>query len=150
MRRFVSLGLMAVLFMLVVPALQAQEVNVTGDWTITYTMQGRQGGPGREMSMDVTFQQEGTTVTGTALMAMPGRPGGGGGAPEPEPISLTDTNLEGDQLTFTVSRGMGERTFSQVFTATVAGNEMEGTVAMGGGMRGGGEPIPFTAVKKEG
>jgi hypothetical protein len=150
MRRFLSFGLMAALFMLVVPALQAQDVNVTGDWTITYTMQGRQGGPGRELSMDVTFQQEGTVVTGTALMAMRGRPGGAGGAPEPEPVPLTDTKLEGDQLTFTVTRGMGERSFSQVFTCTVAGNAMEGTVAMAGGMRGAGEPIPFKGVKKEG
>ncbi len=149
MHRFVSLGLMAVLFMFIVPALQAQDVNVTGDWTITYAMQGRQGGQAREISMDVTFQQEGTAVTGTALMAMRGRPGGGG-APEPEPVPLTDTKLEGDQFTFTVTRGMGERTFSQVFTCTVAGNAMEGTVAMAGGMRGGGEPIPFKGVKKEG
>jgi hypothetical protein len=152
MRRLASFGLMAVLFLLMAPTLQAQDIDVTGDWTITYTMQGRQGGQAREVSMDITLKQEGANVTGTALMAMGRRPGGAGGAaPEPQPIPLTDVKLEGDKLTFTVSRTMGERTTATVYNATVAGNTMEGTMSMTGGMRGGtGEPLPFKAVKKEG
>jgi hypothetical protein len=136
---------MAILLMFMAPTLEAQDV--TGDWTITYSMMGRQGGQAREVSMDVSFKQDGAAVTGTALMAMGGRRGGGGR--EPQPIPLTDTKLEGDQLSFTVARGMGERTISFVFNGTVAGNAMEGTMTMGGG-RGGAEPIPFKGIKKEG
>ena len=39
---------------------------------------------------------------------------------------------------------------TMVFTAKVAENTMEGTLAMTGGMRAGGEPVPFKGVKKEG
>jgi hypothetical protein len=144
MRRFIPFGLLAAAFMTLTPPLQAQDV--TGEWTLTYTMMGRQGGPGREVSMDITLAQDGTTVTGTALMAM-GRPGAPGG--EPQEVEITEGSIEGDQLTFTITRGMGERTFSTVYTATVSGNEMEGNLAMAGG-RGNMEPIPFKGVKKEG
>ena len=47
MRSVISLAFMAVLMTLAAP-LQAQDV--TGDWTITYSMMGRQGGQAREVS----------------------------------------------------------------------------------------------------
>ncbi len=145
MRRIVPFGFMAILLLFPVPGLEAQDVS--GTWTLTYSMMGRQGGQAREVSMDVTFTQEGSAVSGTALMAMGGRRGGGG---EPQPIPLSDVELEGDKLTFTVTRGQGERSFSFVFNGTVAGTAMEGTMTRSGGMRGGGQPTPFKGVKKEG
>ena len=147
MRRLVPLGLMATLLMFLATPLQAQDV--TGSWTITYSQMGRQGGQAREVSMEVTFLQDGATVTGTTMMAMRGRPGGGGEPPAPQEVAIEDGTMEGNVLTFTINRGMGERTMSMVFTGTVEGNAMEGTMAMSGGM-GGGEPIPFQGVKKEG
>jgi len=101
--------------------------------------------------MDATFLQDEAAVTGTALMAMGGRGrrGGGGDPPAPQEIAIEDGTMEGNVLTFTINRSMGERTMSMVFTGTVEGNAMEGTMAMSGGM-GGGEPIPFQGVKKEG
>ena len=143
MRRIVSYGLTGLLLTLLASPVQAQE-DISGEWTLTYTMMGRQGGQGREINQNITLVQEGNTVTGTALMMM-GRPGGGGG--EPQEVEITDGTIEGDQLTFTITRGMGERTMSTVYTATVSGNEMEGTIAMDGG-RGPRDPIPFTGVKK--
>jgi len=145
MRHIVSFALTAMLLMFFVGPLQAQDV--TGDWTITYSQMGRQGGQARETSMEVTFLQDEAAVTGTAMMAMRGR--GGGEPAAPQEIPIEDGEIIGDVLTFTINRGMGERTMSMVFTGTVAGNEMEGTLAMSGGM-GGGEPIPFQGVKKEG
>ena len=138
----------AVLMALAGP-LQAQDVS--GTWTLTYSQMGRQGGQAREVSMDVTLKQDGTAVTGTALMAMRGRPGGAGraGAGQPQEIPIADGKIEGDQLTFSVVRGQGERTMTMVFTSTVAGSEMVGNMAMSGGM-GRGQPIPFKGVKKEG
>ena len=143
MRKVVPLAFMAILMAISAP-LQAQEV--TGSWTLTYSQMGRQGGQAREVSMDVTLQQDGATITGTALMAMRGRGGGGG---EPQEVPITDGKVEGDKITFSVVRGMGERTMTLVYSGTVAGSTMEGTMAMGGGM-GGREPVAFKGVKKEG
>ena len=144
MRSVISLAFMAVLMTLAAP-LQAQDV--TGDWTLTYSMMGRQGGQAREVSMDVSLQQDDNEVTGTALMAMGGGRGGAAGAPQE--IAITDGKIEGDKFTFSVARGMGERSMAFVYSGTVVGATMEGTMAMGGG-RGGREPIVFTGVKKEG
>ena len=79
------------------------------------------------------------------------RPGGGGGraVPDPEPIEIKDGKMEGDKLTFTVSRGMGEQVITMTFAATVSGNTMEGTMTTAGGRRGGGE-VRLKGVKKEG
>ena len=74
---------------------------------------------------------------------------GSGNPPEPQEIAIEDGKMEGDKLTFTINRSMGERTFSMTFTGTVSGATMEGTMATSGGM-GGGEPVPFKGVKKEG
>jgi hypothetical protein len=148
MRKLISFAFMAVLMTMVGP-LQAQDV--TGTWTLTYSQMGRQGGQAREVSMDVTLAQEGASVTGTALVAMQGRPGGAGraGGGQPQEIPIADGKVEGDQLTFSMVRGQGERTMTMVFTSTVAGSEMAGQMTMSGGM-GAREPIPFKGVKKEG
>jgi hypothetical protein len=146
MRRIVPLGLMAILLMFQAAPVQAQDV--TGDWTITYSQMGRQGGAPREVSMEVTLVQDGAVVTGTTMMAMRGR-GGGGEAPAPQEVAISDGTMEDGKLTFSIARAMGERTMTMTFTGTVDGNAMEGTMATAGGM-GGGEPIPFKGVKKEG
>jgi hypothetical protein len=149
MRRTAPFGFLALLLLLSAPSLQAQDV--TGDWVLTYTAPGR-GGEAMERSMEFTFQQEGTTVTGTTVFARMGqRPGGGGGrdVPEPQPIEIQDGKMEGDQLTFVVSRSMGNQTLTMTFVGTVSGNTMEGTLTNAGGMRGGGD-VPFKGVRKEG
>ena len=145
MRRIVLLGLMAMLFLFMGTPLQGQDV--TGDWTLTYTMMDRQG-QAMERSMEITFSQDGATVTGTTMMQMRGR-GGGGEAPAPQEVAIRDGKMEDGQLIFSINRGMGERTMTMTFTGTVSGSTMEGTMAFSGGM-GGGEPVPFKGVKKEG
>ena len=149
MRRIVPFGLSAILLMFLAAPTQAQ--NVSGEWTITYSQMGRQGGQAREISMEVTFLQDGVTVTGTTMMAMRGRRGGGGDPPAPQEVEISDGTMEDGTLTFSIARGMGERTMTMVFTGTVEGDAMQGTMAMAmpGGM-GGREPIAFKGVKKEG
>jgi hypothetical protein len=140
---------MAVLSTMAGP-LEAQDMN--GAWTLTYSQAGRQGGQAREVSMDVTFQQDGSAITGTVLMAMPARggPGGaGGGGGEPQEIPISDGKIEGNEFTFSIARGMGQRTLTLIYSGTVAGDAMEGTMAMTGG-RMDRPPIPFKGVKKEG
>jgi hypothetical protein len=146
MRRTVPVGLVAMLFAFMAVPLHAQDV--TGSWTLTYSMMGRQGGQAREVSMEFNLKQDGTAVTGTTMMAM-GRGRGGGEAPAPQEIAIEDGKMDGSTLTFSFTRGMGDRSMTQTFTATVSGNTMEGTITMSGGM-GGGDPIPFKGVKKEG
>jgi len=146
MLRIALFGFTASLLMFFAGPLQAQDV--TGDWTLTYTMMGR-GGQSMERSMEITFQQDGATVSGTTMMQARGRPGGGGNPPEPQEVAIEDGKMEGDKLTFVINRGMGERTMTMTFTGTVSGATMEGTMAISGGM-GGGEPVPFKGVKKEG
>jgi len=148
MRRIVPLGLMAILFMFMAPGLEAQDVS--GTWTLTYSQMGRDG-QSAERTMEITFEQEGAAVTGTTMMQMRGRPGGGGGTPPaPQEVTIDGGKMEDGQLTFNIVRGQGERSMTMVFTAKVAENTMEGTLAMTGGMRAGGEPVPFKGVKKEG
>ncbi len=145
MRRFAPLFILPLLLLLVAP-LRAQ--NITGAWELTSE------GPRGPRTTTVTFVQEGTAVSGTVqLAAMGGRPGGGNPPPNapamPRQIEFKDGKLEGNTLTFSVTMGMGERSMSQTYTATVSadGKTMEGTMA--GGMRQT-EPVPFKGVKKEG
>ena len=113
----------------------AQDVDVTGDWEITFES------PRGVRVIPITFAQEGSTVTGSTEM--------GGGAAE-----IRDGKIEGNTLTFKIVMNRGERTMRQIFTATVTGDAMEGTIEMAGGMggggRGGGGPRPFTAKRVEG
>ena len=146
MRKAIPLFLTILLSLFLVPD-RAQAQDVSGTWTLTYTMMGRQGGQGMERSMDVTLQQDGTNITGTALMQMRGRPGGGDPPPARE-IAISDGKFEDGTLTFSITTGMGERSFTQTFVATsVTATTMEGTLS--GGMRST-DPIPFKGVKKEG
>ncbi|MFC1661278.1 hypothetical protein ACFL3S_07500 [Gemmatimonadota bacterium] len=137
MRRVFPLGLMALLLFLASP-LQAQDV--TGSWDLTWET------PRGTRTTTVALAQDGADVTGTATMQMMGRPGGGGDGGTQE-IAISDGAMDGDQLTFSITLGMGDRTFTQTFAATVSGDTMEGTVT--GGMRST-DPIPFTGQKKEG
>jgi hypothetical protein len=138
---------MAALLLFLAPSLQAQDVS--GTWTLAYSMMGRQG-QSMERTMEITFKQDGSAVTGTTMMQMGRRPGGGGNPPAPQEVTIEGGTMEGDKLTFNIVRGQGERTMTMAFTATVAGNNMEGTLAITGGMRTGGDPVAFKGVKKEG
>ena len=113
----------------------AQDVDVTGDWEITSES------PRGSQVIPITFAQEGTTVTGSAVM----RQG---------PVEIQDGKVEGNTFTFKVVMSFGERSMEQVYAATVDGDTMEGTITMVGGMgggRGGNRgPRPFTAKRVEG
>jgi hypothetical protein len=129
--------------LLLATPLRAQ--NVAGTWELTSE------GPRGPRTTTVIFVQEGASVSGKVQMpAMGGRPGGNPppNAPAgPREIEFKDGTLESGKLTFTVTMGMGERSFSQTYTATVAadGKTMEGTMTGG---RAGAEPVPFKGVKK--
>ncbi len=152
MCRIVPLGVLAALSLLAPPALEAQDVDVSGDWIITYCMHGEPNcgiGSRRSVSMDATFEQDGTTVTGTAFISprWPERVG------EPEPAPLGDVGLDGDRITFTVSRGFRRDVpVTYVYTGTVTGDTMEGTVVYRDPVASPDAypPFPFTGTRKGG
>jgi len=113
----------------------AQDVDVTGDWEITSES------PRGAQVIPITFAQEGNTVTGSAEMRQ--------GA-----VEIQDGKIEGSTLTFKIVMSFGQRSMEQVYTATVDGDTMEGTIAMAGGMGGARAgnrgPRPFTAKRVEG
>ncbi len=146
MRRIAPFFFIPAILLFFVGPLKAQ--NVTGTWELTYSTAGR-GGQAMTRTMTVTFQQDGTAVTGTVMVPRMGGRGGGGGEtpPAPQEIAIKDGKMDGNTLTFSYTMGMGERSFTQSFTAKVTGDTMEGT--MTGGMRQA-EPVPFTGKKNEG
>ena len=141
MRAALSFGFLITLLVAVPPALQAQDV--TGTWELTSTT------PRGERTLTVTLAQEGTAVTGTAQMAMMGRRGGaaGAGRRSPREVPISDGTFQEGTLTFTITMGIGERTFSQTYVATtVTDTTMEGSIT---GQLRSNEPLPFKGVKKE-
>lgn len=135
MPRFIPFAVLAFHFALGVAGASAQ-VDVTGTWEVSWeTQRGA-------TTSTFTFVQEGTVLTGTALMAARGGPGGGGGG-EAREVEITDGKVEGNNLSFTLAMGMGERSMTLSFAGAVEGDEMEGTLTTPRG------EIPFTGKRKE-
>jgi len=127
MRRVSVVAAAAAALALLVPAARAaaQETSVAGIWELSWeTPRGAQ-------TVTVTFKQDGTEVTGTAQMRM-------------GEVPVKDGSLKGDQLTFALEFGRGDRTFSQSFAATVKGDTMEGKITTPRG------ESPFTGKRREG
>lgn len=102
--------------------------DVTGTWELTWeTPQGAR-------TTTFTFAQSGMEVTGTALM---------GRGDMVREVAIQNGMLHGDQLTFTLTFGMGERSMSQTFAATVTGDTMEGKVTTQFG------ELPFKGARKK-
>ena len=136
MRRFAPLAFLAFLFLTGVQQLRAQDVDVTGTWEISWET------PRGTTTTTFLFEQDGTALTGTAQMAMRGRPGGGGGEGTRE-VEITDGKVEGNTITFSMAMGMGERSMAFTFKGTVTGDTMEGTMTTARGEN------PFTGKRKE-
>ena len=146
MRRSIPLGLAALTLILLAQPVQAQ-VDMTGTWEITTVTQRG------ERIMTFTFEQDGAALTGHTEFAPMGRPGGAGGAGArgaPREIPISNGKVEGNQVTFQIVMGMGERSITQSFTGTVSGDTMEGTMTGGMGPQGQAGPFPFNGKRKTG
>jgi len=99
--------------------------DVSGTWDLTWeTPRGAQ-------TVTMTFQVDGMNVTGTAQMRM-------------GEVPIKNGMLHGDQLMFAIEFGMGERTMTQNFVATVTGDTMEGRITTPRGEN------PFKGTRKKG
>lgn len=128
MRPAPSAALLAALALLAL-ALPASAQNVAGTWDLTWeTPRGAQ-------TTTFVLAQDGMNVTGTARM---------GRGEMVREVPIKNGMLHGDQLTFAIEFGMGERTMTQTFTATVTGDAMEGKVTTPRGEN------PFKGLRKRG
>ena len=113
-------GMLAVLLL---SALSAFAADVTGAWTLTVET------PNGQRQSAVDFKQDGKNLSGTIHSQM-------GDAP------LTGT-VDGDQVSFSVTRERDGQSFKIEYSAKVEGSKMTGSLKFGDN-----GDIPFTAAKK--
>jgi len=132
------LALVAALSLATGTAYSMQSADVTGKWTMTFSI----GDNERTIMLDLT--QDGTNITGTSQAE---------GQEEPSPLTGT---IEGNNVTLNISgmggRGRGGRGGGgrggrgpTAWEGTVDGDTMSGTRSMGG--RGGEMQIQWTAKR---
>lgn len=97
--------------LLVTATLALAQAKVDGNWEMS--MQGRQG----TMTQTLTLKTDGNKLTGT----MKGQRG-------ETPLEGT---VDGNKITFTVTRQTPNGEFKQTFNGTVDGDNIKGTVQMG-------------------
>ena len=125
--------------------------SVTGKWG--YEMAGRSGGPGRPVTLDL--KADGATLTGTVTgMGGGGRGmGGGGGAPgggappAPTPVQISNGKVDGNNVTFEVSRDTPNGAMVTKYAGVVSGSELKLKVTAPG--RGGGDPVTTEVTAKK-
>jgi len=87
---------------------QERAVDVSGVWEITSET------PRGTMTRKVTFEQDGSSLTGTMETRM-------GSVP------IQNGSVEGNKLSFTVVFSRGERSFEMTYSGTVEGDTAKGT-----------------------
>ena len=138
------------LVLLVVAAVSFGADAITGKWT--YEMQGRGGGGGgggtpRVVTLDL--KAEGATLTGTVTQPMGGRGGGGGGAAPaaPTPLPITNGKVNGDKISFEVTRQGQNGATTTKYEGSVSGGDLKLSVTAPG--RGGGDPTTTEVTAKK-
>ncbi len=136
--------------------------NITGKWTFEMPRMGR-GGPGgggppggggapgggaapapRIATLDL--KADGAKLTGTMTMPAFGR---GGGAPaEPTPIQIANGKVDGNNISFDVTREMMGNSMTTKYKGVVNGSEMKLTSTMDNPMGGDAITQEMTAKKQ--
>jgi hypothetical protein len=138
-KKLLFVGLVLLVMAVVVIAADA----ITGKWV--YETQGRDGTP-RQTTMDL--KADGANLTGTVLQPMGGRGGGGGGTPPaPQPTQISNGKVNGNNVSFEVTRDFGGNPMTTKYEGVVSGSEMKLKVTMPG--FGGGEPRTTEATAKK-
>jgi hypothetical protein len=96
-------------------AFAAMAADVTGKWT--FEQPGRGGNPGRPTT--ITLKQDGAKLTGS----VPGF-GRGGGEPPP-PTEITDGKVDGNNVSFSVTREFNGNKRVTKYEGVVNGGEMK-------------------------
>jgi hypothetical protein len=151
----------SVVLLVAVAALLAADA-VTGKWTYEQPMMGRGGGgggggapggaamPPRVVTLDL--KADGAKLTGTILQPMGGRRGGGGGGgeapPAPTPVQISNGKVDGNNLSFEVTRDFGGNSMTTKYEGVVAGSEMKLKVTSPG-FNGGDPRVNDVVAKKQ-
>jgi hypothetical protein len=123
-RKLLTVG--TILLLVAVVALAADAIS--GKWTMS--QEGRNGGPPRVTTFD--FKVDGATLTGTITQPMGGMRGGGGGGgaapggapPAPTPTPISNGKVNGNTITFDVTRDFGGQSMTTKYECTVTGDSM--------------------------
>ena len=115
---------------------QASAQNLAGVWEIT-----RETGRGTRVQT-LTLVVEGSTVTGSLEFNFGGGGGGGGGG-GPQSFPVSDGTVNGNQFSFTVTLSFNGNDIPQMYSGTIDGETLMGTI------RGGRGDQPFTAKRPE-
>src|SRR5947199_7363277 len=110
-------------------AIAAFAADVTGKWTAEVPGRG-----GNMTTQTFNLKQDGAKLTGSV-------DAGRGG-----PVDIADGKVDGENVSFTITRSFGDNTIKQAFKGKVSGNEIKFTRTMEGG-QGQAPPVEFTAKK---
>lgn len=133
--------LLFVCAMILALAVAVMAADVSGKWTMEQA--GRQGGAPRVTTFE--FKVEGAKLTGTATMPAMGRGGDAPAAPTATPIS--NGKVEGDKISFEITREMMGNSMTTKYEGTVAGAQINLKVTSPG--FNGGEARTSEAVAKK-
>lgn len=92
-------------------SLAAYAADVSGKWT--FEQQGRRGG--NPTTVTLNLKAEGGTVTGT--VSQPGRNGN-------MESQISDGKIDGNNISFKVSRQMGDNTITMEYSGTIDGDSI--------------------------
>ncbi len=110
--------------------------DITGKWVSERKMPGRDGGPERTVTTVMDLKAEGAKLTGTVATTMGDRT-----APASQ---IADGKIEGNKISFKVTREGKQGTMTMVYSATVDGSTMKGEA----GREGGDRMMPFEAKRQ--
>ena len=128
--------LLFVLTILLIASFALMAADVSGKWT--YEAPGRGGNPGRPVT--ITLKADGATLTGTVPAG-----GRGGGDNPPPPIAITDGKVDGNNISFTVTREFNGNTMVQKYEGVVNGDEIKLKIIRNGQD---GTPVTYDVVAK--
>lgn len=107
--------LLFVLTLMLVVAFGAMAADISGKWTAEQP--GRNGGPPRVTTFN--FKVDGNKLTGDMTGGM-GRQGAA-----PTPIAISDGKIDGDNVSFKVTRETPNGSFTSDYKGTVKGDTIE-------------------------
>ena len=114
--------LLFVVTIALVAAFALMAADVSGKWT--FEQAGRQGGTPRQVT--ITLKADGAKLTGSV-------PGMGRGGADVPPSDITDGKVEGNKVSFSVTREFNGNKITQEYKGTVAGSDLKLNVTGGRG-----------------
>lgn len=106
----------------------ALAADVTGKWVSERKMTPPNGGEERTITTTMDLKADGAKLTGNVTMGM-------GGQQQPRTTDITDGKVDGNKVSFKVTREGKQGTMVMLYEATVDGDVMKGEAAREGSDR---------------